>query len=770
MIPKQDRSSCGSPALCLVSGLVVLFGCANVFAQSPVQPVNRAVVSNASASRNSQFSAPTLPPLAENGRAIAELANSVKESTAPESESPRSPEPQLRLETTPVANGAELLSIFGRMEGMRRDNGAAPEVPLISVLRDTLGDNDPENDRLRYVWMLSYTQPALMKRVAAAIPFLYQHVGNQKRVPKHPTPLIDLANVRRQTWNSFLWWGVQNAFLDTYGLPVKASTRNYRRNLADYRRGHVMAALSILSTYENLRRRTRAEGELLASSQPLDETNASAKPTEAISDATTPLVSVTSSGLTTNEMVELRARLIFSGKTFGGLPPPSVFGATVEKRSTTTIDLRGHNWEMLRQRAEAEGLYFEPLMMPDGSPTHALIWIAKSDLAAQRGRQFHGRFLNIAEPWNDQCLQNRTGYTQTRYFDSENRIVDKNDPAARPVEMIPLALYGLDHPKIPAVLIDFRNGLNPKKRELSRRILHDLAKNIFSLSSFGNIPYFLGRQTYDFITGRRGLDLNQPSRLESYAQLKLLLSFNGSIDPKLRSEIERLETISVNPLSNDHEAEIKLAQRQYDRLIEYARSADGLPARIERDRRTEMTPLKHGHAARVFFAVANVLTFGRYVHREKITPELTARLELRRRIQFHSEFLQEVAKSSPQIDVVWDMNRVRRSLQLLADQGPGAKGSTARAAARVFDGTIDDETRRLCLATLYKIHDQSSRNELLRLYREQPADSEWKVAIADHLRRAVNEDPRIKPAEMRAVLTEVGQPWQSGNLNLKSSN
>jgi hypothetical protein len=77
-----------------------------------------------------------------------------------------------------------------------------------------------------------------------------------------------------------------------------------------------MAALSILSTYENLRRRTRAEGELLASRQPLDETNASTKPTEAISDATTPLVSVTSPGFTTNEMVELRARLIFSGKTF----------------------------------------------------------------------------------------------------------------------------------------------------------------------------------------------------------------------------------------------------------------------------------------------------------------------------------------------------------------------------------------------------------------------------------------------------------------------
>jgi hypothetical protein len=54
--------------------------------------------------------------------------------------------------------------------------------------------------------------------------------------------------------------------------------------------------------------------------------------------------------------------------------------------------------------------------------------------------------------------------------------------------MIPLAIYGLDHPKIPALLIDFRSSLNPKKREMSRRFIDDLAKNIFSLSNFGNFP------------------------------------------------------------------------------------------------------------------------------------------------------------------------------------------------------------------------------------------------------------------------------------------
>jgi len=56
---------------------------------------------------------------------------------------------------------------------------------------------------------------------------------------------------------------------------------------------------------------------------------------------------------------------------------------------------------LLRQRAEAEGLYFEPLTMPDGQATHALLWVAKSDLAAQPSREFSKRFLNIANPWTD---------------------------------------------------------------------------------------------------------------------------------------------------------------------------------------------------------------------------------------------------------------------------------------------------------------------------------------------------------------------------------
>lgn len=657
-----------------------------------------------------------------------------------------------------MIGGAELLTIFGRLDGMRPYGLAAPEVPLVSVVRDTLSDDDPENDRLRYVWMLTYTQPTLMKRIASAIPFFYQHVGNKKQVSKGtPMPLLDLANTSRQTWNQFFWLGLQNVFLDSYGIPLKAASRSYRRNAVDYRTAHVTQALSILGNYENLRQRSRTEGEMLAMS-PGSNSSEPKTNVDQVDDAATPLLPDLSPGFTPGEMLELRARLILSGKTFGGLFGPDKFSGTVEKRLMGSVDTIGHNWEMLRQRAEAEGLYFQPLAMPDGHPSHVLIWIARSDLATQRNRSFDRRFLNIANPWNDKRLRNWNGYLQTMYFDPDNRPV-ADAPNARRVEMIPLALYGLDHPKIPALLVDFRDALNPKGREVSRRVLNDLTKNIFSLSSFGNLPYFIGRNVYDFVTGRRGMDLNQPTRLNSYSELKLLLSFNDELDPKLRGEIERrLEVVSVNPLSNDNQAEIQIARKQYDTLLDYARRADGLPARIERDRRAEMVPLQHGQVARFFYNLGNVLSFGRYVHREISTPELAARMELARRVDRHTQFLNEVAKSSPQTQVAWDLNTVKRSLQFLADHGAGANGSAARATALIFQRTNDPEARRLCLDTLYKINSKTAKIQLLRVYREEQPHSEWRQAIAERLRQAVAEDSRMKPAEVKAVLSQVGQP------------
>jgi predicted flavoprotein YhiN len=133
-------------------------------------------------------------------------------------------------------------------------------------------------------------------------------------------------------------------------------------------------------------------------------------------------------------------------------------------------------------------------------------------------------------------------------------------------------------------------------------------------------------------------------------------------------------------------------------------------------------------------------------------------MELARRVQYHTQFLQQVAMSSPQIEVVWNMTEVRASLRFLADRGFGASGSAARAAALVFERSSETETRTLCLDVLSRINDKTARKEMLRIFRNQQPQSEWRAAVAERLRKAVAEDAHIKPADAKSVLTEVGQP------------
>ncbi|MCA1850377.1 MAG: hypothetical protein LC672_04875, partial [Acidobacteria bacterium] len=500
---------------------------------------------------------------------------------------------------------------------------------------------------------------------------------------------------------------LQNVLFNPYGLAAKSSSRTYRRNASDYRKVHLIRALAILSLYE-------AE-------------------------------SGVESVFTPQEMHELQARLMPAEKPFGGFVEAGYLQRVYQNQTTQWLDTRGHNWELLRQRAEAEGLYFEPLQLPDGNATHALLWVARTDLEGNRARPFDGRFLNIANPWRDRKLDNWQGYTETRYFDAANRPAKPGEEGARAAEMIPLALYGLDHPKIPTLLVDFRDGANPKRREMSRRVLEDVARNLLALSRFGDLHYFLGRAVFDFVTDRRGIDVNQPSRLRAYSQLKLLLALSDSLDPQLRDEVsERLERVSLNPRENDTQAEAQLARDQYRALLEYAESPEGLARKLDRDRRAELVPLAHGRTERALLRFANVMSFGLYTHREKATPEAQReQLNRERRLAYHRRFLREVAKSSPLVEVVWNIEDVRRSLRFIAEYDSRADAKTAAAAARIFEQTKDEEARKLCLNCLYRINNETARNELLRIYSSPELDPQMRMLRAECLRMATREEQRV---------------------------
>ncbi len=104
------------------------------------------------------------------------------------------------------------------------------------------------------------------------------------------------------------------------------------------------------------------------------------------------------------------------------------------------------------------------------------------------------------------------------------------------------------------------------------------------------------------------------------------------------------------------------------------------------------------------------------------------------------------------------MTNVTRSLRFLVDNGSSADKQAARAAALIFGRTSEAEARRLCLDALARINNKTARNELLRLYQSEQATSEWRVAIAERLRKAVTEDGRMKPAEAESLRNQIGQP------------
>jgi HEAT repeat protein len=118
--------------------------------------------------------------------------------------------------------------------------------------------------------------------------------------------------------------------------------------------------------------------------------------------------------------------------------------------------------------------------------------------------------------------------------------------------------------------------------------------------------------------------------------------------------------------------------------------------------------------------------------------------------------LREASRSSPQIEVVQNIEDVRRSLRFVAEHGAAAE-KTALATARIFANTQDDETRRLCINGLYRINNETAKKELLHLYQDGQIETVWRTLSAEYLRMAVREEQRIAPADAKIISAVVGQ-------------
>jgi hypothetical protein len=568
------------------------------------------------------------------------------------------PSPPYRIEQQPVAGGAELITVFGRLNDPK--SGAQDlDVPLLAVLRDSLGDSDPANDRLRYVWILTSTRPTAWQRAASALSFGYFRAGSRRHANRVPSPALDLASPYRSVYGNLFSDSLQALELDPLGMAIRSTTRTYRGNSSDYSKVQVFEALA---TLDNLQR---------------DPDSLSVLPDD--------------------QFREIYARLSLSTHAFGGLVQQQKLSRYYDKQSSQIQETRGHNWELLRQRAEMNGLIFEPLALTSGAPrasdtpSEALLWISRSDLDGSAGRKFEGELLGIANPWTDDRLKHWTGYTQVRYFDSENRPVPQGTSGARTEELIPLALYNLDYPRVPLLLADFRNTMRPKRREMMSEGASDLVTGVFGLTRFANPSFFAADVAFNFVRGRHGAAVNRSARLKAYSEAREFLSVDSGLDPALKIELQRrLDHLALNPLENDIPHEANLAREQYAALLRYADSPRGV-AQLERQRGKELEAYTQSPQRRFANSFARIFTRGPRVDPEKPDPTLRAQLDADRRSAYQVRFLNRILAASPAPDVIWDAGEISQSvssLSLPANSDPKVQRLISQICGRSTDGDL----------------------------------------------------------------------------------
>lgn len=606
-------------------------------------------------------------------------------------------EPQLTTEVQRLPYGAEMVTIFAQSPG--DEAGQAADLPLVAVLRDRLNENDPSAGRLRQVWVFTYTRPSIVQRMAAAFPFFFHRsIANRGSSGQPPTAVMDLSAPHRGSIEKLLGLTLQARIFDPSGMLIRTSTRTYQGNAREYERIHVQQALSALSQ--------------LDPSEP------------------------GSSGLTAPELRAIQARLSLDKRFLGGFVRNSQLDEVYENVKTQAQIGEQRNWELLRQRAEQNGLYFQPLALGQSQPGQALLWIAKEDLENGGERRFDATLLSLSDPWKDEHLRHWKGFTDTWFFDADGRKAEASGAGTRALHMIPLALYSLQYPRAPLLLVDFRSEWQPKRRELSRRTADAIASGVLGFNGLSNLGYFAAKASWKWFHGRHGQAVDRNSRLDAYAELQHALLLDSLLNPVLKKEIiRRLEGLALNPFEQDSECETELARRQYAALAAYVQNPEGLEAALARARGRELVAFSHGATARTFLTFASIATLGAFRHREEVTTDSLARLDRGRRIQARVNFLEHVLASSPQIDVVWDMAEIRNSLDELAGLEAGrSNGSVSQLVARVFAGTSDEDTRRECLRCLYRLNSTPARQELSRLSQDQLVSAELRADCDSYLR------------------------------------
>jgi hypothetical protein len=521
----------------------------------------------------------------------------------------------------PVAENAQLLTLFcgscGPASETRRD------LPLISVLRDNLGDENDGNGRVTYVWLLSYSRPTIGRRLLSAIPFFYWHVGQGSSHVSNRAiqPFFNLSAPRHPVLTQVGRNILQYTTFDPMIMPIRATSRAYRTNEVNHERLHLEEAISYL--------------------QQAPISNSTAE----LSDA---------------EVHTVIARLELRKKLLGGLVSQHRASQLGEAAGFEQERNRSRNWELLRNSAERTGLQFEPVTLGGTTDEYAVLWftpgVGREPSGSDLGPVW--KLLGIRNPWPDSRL---TGQ-----------------------ERIPLAFYSLNYPNQPLLLIDFRDKSRTRRHEMTQRTINEVTSGVIGISHFANWYYYVAADLYDFVASRHGRAMNQAERLDCYAQFRASLALDRELDPRLRQELQqRVQSFSLNPLETATAREMASSQQRYALLEAETKRPDGwLAKRLDNDRRAELSSAGRTGKSKFFAGALHAASLGLYTRRAPRAEENLAKLDSYRRIEYDLNFLDSLVAAGTPPEVVYQPARIQAAVKELTSLLPQISSAPARARAQ----------------------------------------------------------------------------------------
>lgn len=547
---------------------------------------------------------------------------------------------------TPVGETAQLLTLFCR--SCETSLGIPQDVPLVAVLRDTLGDTSAANDRVTCVWLLSYARPNWRQRLLSAIPFFYWRVGagsvfsGRGKVP----PLMDLTAPQHRVLSAAGRDLLQWTALDPMSTPVRASSRAYRTNEMDHERLHLEEAIGYLR-------------------------NAPTSNDE--------------SALTQTQVDTVTARLELRKTLLGGFVNERQAAQVGMASAFAEERIRSRNWELLRECAERTGLLFEPLNMVSDSQHYAILWFPVGEFPPPSGASLGSiwKLLNIKDPWTDKRLTDWSGTTYERAVDAGGGLLAAGETGSKRVRLVPLGVYSLNYPKMPLLLIDFRDKLHIRRHELAQRSINEITSGIIGISHFTNWYYYVGADLYDFVMSRRGGAMDQSERLDCYSRFRVALALDQKLDPALRKEMQqRIDSLAVNPLEAAPQREIHDAMSRYERLQEEAVPDGALTVRLDKDRRSELAAFGQSRTKAIAYDFLHLATLNRYTHRAKPDVEDLVVLDCYRRLQTQLHFLDSLVQAGTPPEVAYSSSSVQDAVASLNGLLARVRSTQVRAHVR----------------------------------------------------------------------------------------